>query len=151
MLGCETKGDDDDDWECDGSGGTPTDMFGGESSHSDVGDADVSDHSTCVALNDRGIISRLDNIGTDNKELFALDGHCLEATHSLAMGSAWGVRFAPETPEGEVPDFDIQFPFIPVHTIAPHVGHLQVGSPRRVMVTKLFNPRPTATPGLTIA
>jgi len=68
-------------------------------------------HSTCEALDDRGITNRLDNVRTDDQELFALDGHCLEATHSLTTGAAWGVRFAPDTPEGETPDFHIQWYF----------------------------------------
>ena len=70
-------------------------------------------HSTCKALDDRGITNRLDNVRTNNQELFALDGHCLEATHSLTTGAIWGVRFAPETPESETPDFHVQLYFNP--------------------------------------
>ena len=70
-------------------------------------------HSTCKALNDRGIITRLDNVRTDDQELFALDGHCLEGLQPIMTGSVWGVRFIPETAEGETPDFHIQFYFIP--------------------------------------
>ncbi len=70
-------------------------------------------HSTCSELDDRNIINRMDNITTDDQELFALDGHCLEATHSLPTGSTWGIRFAPFTPDGEVPDFHIQLYMVP--------------------------------------
>ena len=72
-------------------------------------------HSTCKALDDRGIINRLDNVRTEEgaQDLFALNGHCFEATHVLPTGAIWGVRFAPETPEGDTPDFHIQMYFSP--------------------------------------
>jgi hypothetical protein len=92
------------------------------------GDAAEPVHSTCGALDDRGIMSRLDNVRTDNQELFALDGHCLEATLSLTTGARWGIRFAPDTAEGETPDFHIQLYFIPPETDAV----LEVNAPDRL-------------------
>ncbi|MAY81475.1 MAG: hypothetical protein CL930_11910 [Deltaproteobacteria bacterium] len=73
-------------------------------------------HETCVALDDRGIKSRLDNLVSSDDEIFALEGHCLEATSSINYGDVWGVRFAPTAPEGESPDFHIQMFFIPPNT-----------------------------------
>ena len=73
-------------------------------------------HSTCKNLDKRGIINRLDNVRTDDQALFALDGHCLEALQPVMTASVWGVRFIPPTPEGERPDFHIQFYFIPPDT-----------------------------------
>ena len=76
-------------------------------------DAALPRHETCKKLDDRGIINRLDNVRTDDQDLFALDGHCLEALRPVMTAAVWGVRFIPETPEGETPDFHIQFYFIP--------------------------------------
>jgi hypothetical protein len=70
-------------------------------------------HETCVALDDRGIQSRLDNLVSSDEEIFALDGHCLEATSSINYGDVWGVRFAPFAPEGESAAFHIQMFFMP--------------------------------------
>ena len=70
-------------------------------------------HASCNALDKRGIISRLDNVRTDNQELFALNGQCLEASSSTYSGEVWGMRFIPATPEGETPDFHIQMYFLP--------------------------------------
>ena len=70
-------------------------------------------HPTCRSLDDRGIINRLDGVRTDDQALFALDGHCLEAIASTYSATVWGIRFIPETPAGETPDFHIQMYFLP--------------------------------------
>ena len=73
----------------------------------------VVGHETCVALDDRGIKSRIDNLVSSDDEIFALDGHCLEATSSINYGDVWGIRFAPVAPEGESASFHIQMFLVP--------------------------------------
>jgi hypothetical protein len=70
-------------------------------------------HDTCHDLDDRGITSRLDGVVSSDLDIFALDGHCLEATSSINYGAVWGVRFAPYVDEGETPSFHIQMYFVP--------------------------------------
>ena len=85
-------------------------------------------HETCKKLDDRGIINRLDNVRTDDQELFALDGHCLEALRPVMTASVWGVRFIPETDEGDAPDFHIQLYFVP----PDESGEMVVTAPERL-------------------
>ncbi len=70
-------------------------------------------HATCKALDERGIINRLDNVRTDDQNLFALDGHCLEAISTTYSGEVWGTRFIPATEEGQTPSFHVQMYFLP--------------------------------------
>ena len=87
-------------------------------------------HETCKSLDDRGIINRLDNVRTrdEDQNLFALNGHCLEALRPVMTASVWGVRFIPETDEGETPDFHIQLYFIP----PDESGEMVVTAPERL-------------------
>ncbi len=70
-------------------------------------------HSTCANLDSRGIDDRLDDLYTNNSDVLALDGHCLEATFNQMSGAAWSTRFAPKTAEGEAPNYHIQLYFHP--------------------------------------
>ena len=92
------------------------------------GDASPPQHETCKKLDDRGVINRLDNVRTDDQELFALNGHCLEALRPVMTASVWGVRFIPETAEGETPDFHIQLYFVP----PDESGEMVVTAPERL-------------------
>jgi len=70
-------------------------------------------HASCSELDDRGIKNRLDGITSNKQDVFALDGHCLEATSILTYGEVIGVRFSPVTDEGESAPFHIQAFFVP--------------------------------------
>ena len=70
-------------------------------------------HATCDNLDERGLDDRLDDLVTNNTEVLDLDGHCLEATFNQISDAAWSTRFAPQTDEGETPNYHIQIFFLP--------------------------------------
>ena len=76
-------------------------------------DGAAAQHASCSELDDRGIKNRMDGVTSNQQDVFALNGHCLEATSILTYGEVVGVRFAPVVDEGETPPFHIQTFFIP--------------------------------------
>ncbi len=74
--------------------------------------APKSAHASCESLDDRGVVNRIDGMTSNRQDVFALDGHCLEATSVIPYGDVVGVRFSPVTSDDEVP-FYIQMFFVP--------------------------------------
>lgn len=70
-------------------------------------------HATCQTLDDRGVDDRLDGVTSNKQDVFALDGHCLEATSVITYGDVVGVRFSPATSDGDGVPFYIQMFMVP--------------------------------------
>lgn len=69
-------------------------------------------HASCRALDDRGVENRIDATTSNRQDVFALDGHCLEATSVIPYGDVVGVRFSPESDSDQTP-FYIELFFVP--------------------------------------
>jgi len=76
-------------------------------------DGASAQHASCSELDDRGIKNRLNGVTSNKQDVFALDGHCLEASSILTYGEVIGVRFVPVTDDGESAPFHIQTFFVP--------------------------------------
>lgn len=74
---------------------------------------DSAQHASCSELDERGIKNRLNGVTSNKQDVFALEGHCLEATSIIQYGDVIGVRFAPVTDDGEPAPFHIQTFFMP--------------------------------------
>jgi len=69
-------------------------------------------HATCQSLDDRGIDDRIDGVTSNKTDVFALDGHCLEATSVITYGDVIGVRFSPAA-DGDTVPFYLQMFLVP--------------------------------------
>jgi len=52
-------------------------------------------HASCEDLDDRGVVNRIDGMTSNRQDVFALDGHCLEATSVIPYVDVIGYRFSP--------------------------------------------------------
>ncbi|MEC9389419.1 MAG: hypothetical protein VX944_05035, partial [Myxococcota bacterium] len=94
-------------------------------------------HATCRTLDERGVENRIDATSSNRQDVFALDGHCLEATSVIPYGDVVGVRFSPEASTDQAP-FYIELFFVPPTSPAT----LPVFEPQRLSNAKCVDVEP---------
>jgi hypothetical protein len=76
-------------------------------------EAEGPTHSSCEAMDDAGIVSRLDGIVSSNRDIIDLNGHCFVNSDNNALGEVMAMRFIPYTGDDSAPIMHLQMYWIP--------------------------------------